>query len=74
MDTIKVKPKDQVRKWYLIDASGKRMGRVAVQAATLLRGKHKTSFTANQEMGDYVIIVNAEKAELTGNKVSNKMY
>jgi len=74
MDTIKVKPKDQVRKWFLIDASGKRMGRVAVQAATLLRGKHKPSFTPNQEMGDYVIIINAEKAELTGNKVLNKIY
>lgn len=74
MNTINIKPKDQVRKWYVIDAAGKRLGRVAVQTATLLRGKHKPSFAPNQEMGDYVIIINAEKAALTGRKYQNKVY
>jgi len=74
MDTIQVKPKDQVRKWYLIDADGKRLGKVAVKAAVLLRGKHKPSFAPNQEMGDYVVIVNADKACLTGRKPQQKVY
>jgi len=74
MNTIFVNQKDIVRRWYLIDAEGKALGRVAVQAAILLRGKHKPEFAPNQELGDYVIIVNAEKALLTGNKRTRKIY
>ena len=74
MKTIFVKPADVERKWYLIDASGKRLGRVAVQAANLLRGKHKALYTPHQEVGDYVVIINAEKADLTGGKEQSKMY
>ena len=62
------------RKWYVIDAAGKPLGRVAVQAATLLRGKHKPTFTPNVDCGDFVIIVNAAKAELTGKKLEKKLY
>ncbi len=74
MDTIFVKPKDIERKWYVIDASGKRLGRVAVKAANLLRGKHKPEYAPHQEVGDYVIIINADKVEVSGNKRKNKMY
>ncbi len=74
MDTIFVKPSDIERKWYVIDASGKRLGRVAVKAANLLRGKHKPEFVPHQEVGDYVIIINADKVDVSGNKRNNKMY
>ena len=62
------------RKWYVIDAAGKPLGRVASKAAVLLRGKHKPTYTPHIDCGDYVIIVNAEKAVLTGNKLENKKY
>ena len=62
------------RKWYVIDAAGKPMGKVAVEAANLLRGKHKPIFTPHADCGDHVIIINAEKAVLTGNKLDQKMY
>jgi len=74
MKTIYVNPNDVDRKWYIIDAEGKRLGRVAVKAATLLRGKHKPLYTPHQEIGDYVVIINAEKAEVTGNKEEKKVY
>ena len=74
METIYVKTADVTRKWYLIDAQGKRLGRVAVLAVKLLRGKHKPFFTPFQELGDYVIIINAAKASLSGSKEMNKMY
>jgi len=74
METIYVKTADVTRKWYLIDAEGKRLGRVAVLAVKLLRGKHKPFFTPFQELGDYVIIINAAKASLSGSKEMNKMY
>ncbi len=74
MKTIFVKPKDVVKKWYLIDAEGKRLGRVAVEAAKILRGKNKPEFAPHQDLGDYVIIINAEKAELTGGKETKKIY
>jgi len=74
MDTIFVKPDEIDRKWYVIDASGKRLGRVAVKAANLLRGKHKPEYAPHQEMGDFVIIINAEKVDVSGSKRSNKMY
>lgn len=62
------------RKWYVIDAEGQPLGRVASKAAVLLRGKHKPTFTPHIDCGDYVIIINAKKVELTGNKLENKMY
>lgn len=74
MKTIFVKPKDIERQWYIIDAAGKSLGRTAVKVVELLRGKHKPLFTPNQEVGDYVIVINAGKAELTGNKRKQKTY
>ena len=62
------------RKWYVIDAEGKSLGRVASLAATYLRGKHKPTYTPHIDCGDYIIIVNASKVNLTGNKLENKMY
>src|SRR5690625_5462018 len=62
------------RKWYVIDAEGLRLGRLASEGATLLRGKHKPIYTPHVDTGDHVIIVNAEKIELTGNKLTDKMY
>jgi large subunit ribosomal protein L13 len=74
MKTIFVKPKDVVKKWYLIDAEGERLGRVAVAAADILRGKNKPEFAPHQDLGDFVIIINAEKAALTGGKEDKKIY
>ena len=62
------------RKWYVIDAEGLPLGRVATKAAHMLRGKHKPTFTPHVDGGDFIIIVNAEKVALTGNKLNNKMY
>ena len=62
------------RKWYVVDAADKPLGRVAVEVATLLRGKHKPTFTPNVDCGDYVIVVNAGKVVLTGKKLEKKMY
>ena len=62
------------RKWYVIDAEGKPLGRVASKAAHMLRGKHKPTFTPHIDCGDYIIIVNAEKVLLTGNKLNDKKY
>ncbi len=62
------------RNWYVIDAENLPLGRVATKAATILRGKHKATFTPHIDCGDYVIIVNAEKVKLTGNKLNDKMY
>ena len=62
------------RTWYVIDAADKPLGRVATKAATILRGKHKATFTPHIDCGDYVIIVNASKVLLTGNKINDKMY
>ena len=74
MSTYMPKAGDITRKWYVIDAAGKPLGKVAVQAAVLLRGKHKPTFTPHADCGDHVIIINAEKAVLTGNKHNQKMY
>jgi large subunit ribosomal protein L13 len=74
MKTIFVKPKDVVRKWYIIDAEDKILGKVAAKAAELIRGKHKALYTPHQEVGDYVIIVNAAKAAVTGRKREQKTY
>jgi len=62
------------RKWHVIDAADKTLGRLATEAATLLRGKHKPTFTPHVDCGDYVIVINASKIALTGNKLNNKMY
>ena len=74
MSTYMPKAGEITRKWYVIDAAGKPMGKVAVEAANLLRGKHKPIFTPHADCGDHVIIINAEKAVLTGNKLDQKMY
>ena len=62
------------RKWYVIDATDKSLGRVATEVARLLRGKHKPTFTPNQDVGDYVIVLNCKDAVLTGHKLDQKMY
>lgn len=74
MDTFMAKKSDVIRNWYVIDAEGKNLGRVASKAATILRGKHKAIYTPHVDCGDYVIIINAEKVNLTGNKLEQKMY
>ena len=74
MKTIFVNENDQVRKWYIIDAAGKPLGRVATEAAKLLRGKHKPTFTPNIDVGDHVIILNCDQVVLTGNKLNQKTY
>ena len=74
MSTYMPKSGDIVRKWYVLDAAGKPLGRVAAEAAVLLRGKHKPQFAPNIDCGDHVIIINAEKVVLTGNKLDQKMY
>jgi large subunit ribosomal protein L13 len=74
MKTIFLKPKELSRKWYLIDASDKILGKVAVKAANILRGKTKPYYAPHMEMGDFVIIVNADKLSVTGNKIADKMY
>jgi len=62
------------RKWFVVDATGKRLGRLASEVAAVLRGKHKPTFTPHVDCGDYVIVINAEKIELTGNKWNDKLY
>lgn len=62
------------REWFVVDAAGKRLGRLATEVATVLRGKHKPTFTPHVDCGDYVIVVNADKVELTGNKWADKKY
>ena len=74
MSTYMPKAGDITRKWYLLDASGKPLGKVAVEAATLLRGKHKPTFAPHADCGDNVAIINAEKIVLTGNKLQQKKY
>ena len=74
MSTYMPKAGDITRKWYVIDAEGKPLGKVAVEAANLLRGKNKPTFTPNADCGDHVIIINAEKVVLTGKKLEQKKY
>ena len=74
MSTTLAKKETVERKWYVIDAAGKPLGRTAVAAANLLRGKHKLDFTPNVDCGDFVIIINTDKAVLTGNKGEQKLY
>ena len=72
--TYMAKPQDIERKWYVIDAEGKTLGRLASEAASILRGKNKPVFTPHMDTGDYVIIINAEKVEVTGKKRKEKIY
>ena len=74
MNTFMQKKETVERKWYVIDAEGKSLGRVASKAAHILRGKHKATFTPHVDCGDYIIIVNANKVNLTGDKLNKKMY
>ena len=72
--TTMAKKENVTRKWYVLDAAGKPLGRTAVVAANLLRGKLKTDFTPNVDCGDFVIVVNCNKAVLTGKKLEHKLY
>jgi len=74
MSTFMAKPAELERKWYIIDAADKPLGRVAAAAASILRGKVKPTFTPNVDCGDFVIILNAEKVVLTGKKLDQKYY
>ncbi|PPR58482.1 MAG: 50S ribosomal protein L13, partial [Alphaproteobacteria bacterium MarineAlpha3_Bin6] len=74
MKTYSAKPSEVEKKWYLIDAEGVVLGRLASQIAVRLRGKHKPIFTPHIDCGDNIIVINAEKVALTGNKRSNKIY
>ena len=74
MSTFMAKAGEVERKWYVIDATGKPLGRLAVQVADLLRGKNKTTFTPHVDCGDFVIVTNVEKAVLTGKKTEQKFY
>ena len=74
MSTTLLKKETLERKWYVIDAAGKPLGRTAVEAANILRGKHRVDFTPNVECGDNVIIINTDKAILTGKKADQKVY
>ncbi|HYG60697.1 MAG TPA: 50S ribosomal protein L13 [Symbiobacteriaceae bacterium] len=72
--TFMANPQNVERKWYVVDAEGKTLGRLASQIAAILRGKHKPTFTPHCDTGDYVIIVNAEKIQFTGSKLTDKLY
>ena len=74
MSTTLLKKETLERKWYVIDAAGKPLGRTAVTVANLLRGKHKVDFTPNVDCGDFVIVINTDKAVLTGKKLDQKKY
>ena len=74
MKSYIAKPAEVQRNWYLVDAEGKTLGRLATEIATILRGKHKPTFTPNIDMGDHVIIINCNDVILTGNKLNQKVY
>jgi large subunit ribosomal protein L13 len=74
MKTYSAKPADIERSWYVVDADGQTLGRMASQIASILRGKHKPIFTPHIDCGDYVVVVNAEKIHVTGNRLDDKMY
>lgn len=74
MKTISAKPDTVKRDWYLIDAEGKTLGRMATEIATRLRGKHKPEYTPHVDTGDFIVVVNAEKVRVTGNKAKDKIY
>lgn len=74
MSTYLAKPAEVERSWHIIDAAGKPLGRTAAAVAVLLRGKNKTTFTPNVDCGDHVVVINCDKAVLTGNKLEDKYY
>jgi large subunit ribosomal protein L13 len=74
MTTVSAKPAEVQRGWYLVDASEKTLGRLSAEIARRLRGKHKPEYTPHVDTGDYIVVVNAEKIRVTGNKLQNKMY
>ncbi|MDY2728762.1 50S ribosomal protein L13 [Clostridium sp. HCP1S3_B4] len=74
MKSYIAKAQEVERKWYIVDAAGKPLGRVASQVASILRGKNKPTFTPNVDCGDFVIVINAEQVVLTGNKLNQKLY
>lgn len=74
MNTISAKKEGIIPEWYVVDAQGKTLGRLATQIATVLRGKHKPIFTPHVDCGDYVVVVNAEKIQVTGRKMTQKKY
>jgi len=74
MTTVSAKPAEVRRDWYIVDAADKTLGRLASEIAHRLRGKHKPEYTPHVDTGDYIIVVNAEKIRVTGNKLKDKMY
>ena len=74
MKTSSLTTNDIVQKWYLIDCSGKKLGRLSVQIANILRGKNKPEYTPNSDVGDFVVLINAERIEISGNKSKDKIY
>lgn len=74
MKTFSAKPHEVKRDWYIVDAEGKTLGRLASEVASRLRGKHKPEFTPHVDTGDYIVVINAEKIGVTGNKLNDKMY
>ncbi|PRB84399.1 50S ribosomal protein L13 [Pseudomonas sp. MYb185] len=74
MKTFSAKPETVKRDWYVVDATGLTLGRLATEVASRLRGKHKPEYTPHVDTGDYIVIVNAEKIHVTGNKAQDKMY
>ena len=74
MKTFSAKPAEVRRDWYLVDATGKTLGRLSTEIARRLRGKHKPEYTPHVDTGDYIVVVNAEKIRVTGNKLKDKLY
>ena len=74
MGTFSAKPQNITRSWLLIDADGKTLGRLASEIARLLRGKHKPEYTPHMDTGDYIVVINASKVKVTGNKLADKIY
>lgn len=74
MKTFSAKPATVKRDWFVVDASGKTLGRLATEIARRLRGKHKAEYTPHVDTGDYIVVINAEKVHVTGRKASDKMY
>ena len=74
MTTVSAKPAEVRRDWYVVDADGKTLGRMASEIARRLKGKHKPIYTPHVDTGDYIVVINAEKVRVTGNKLTDKMY
>ncbi len=74
MKTFSAKPEEVSRSWYVVDASGKTLGRLASELAKRLRGKHKPEYTPHVDTGDYIVVINADRIRVTGNKLQDKIY